>query len=199
MGITTTDRPCVLTGAALQSEARRLTIPGRSRMTADELRSAVAAAVIAEYRAACTAYARDEKGSGPRLRAADDSRLAAGIMLADIPTPDDCAPDHLLREGTVVHAERVSPLPPQRDPWNTPTATEPDQWESLDVYDTSGEACLCGTQVPTPECPITGKRDCRERGCELHYMSAPLRLAPWTSSNGKRKRNTTRRIRNRSI
>lgn len=27
-------------------------------------------------------------------------------------------------------------------------------------------------------CPVTGSNDCRDRGCELHYMSAPLRLAP---------------------
>lgn len=27
------------------------------------------------------------------------------------------------------------------------------------------------------ECPITGTRDCQSRQCELHYMSAPLRLA----------------------
>lgn len=27
------------------------------------------------------------------------------------------------------------------------------------------------------KCPITGARDCQSRQCELHYMSAPLRLA----------------------
>lgn len=34
-----------LKGAALRSEATRLNIPGRSRMTADELRTAIAATV----------------------------------------------------------------------------------------------------------------------------------------------------------
>lgn len=32
---------CTLTGAALTAEARRLAIPGRSRMSADELRQAI--------------------------------------------------------------------------------------------------------------------------------------------------------------
>lgn len=34
----------ILRGVALQNEARRLNIPGRSRMTADELRTAIEAA-----------------------------------------------------------------------------------------------------------------------------------------------------------
>lgn len=27
-------------------------------------------------------------------------------------------------------------------------------------------------------CPITQKLDCQDRDCELHYMDAPLNLAP---------------------
>lgn len=30
----------------------------------------------------------------------------------------------------------------------------------------------------TSTCQITGKKDCRDRNCELHYMDAPVRLAP---------------------
>ena len=35
----------------------------------------------------------------------------------------------------------------------------------------------CPDEAPEP-CPATGVVDCRSRDCELHYMSAPLRLAP---------------------
>lgn len=28
------------------------------------------------------------------------------------------------------------------------------------------------------KCPVTGRKNCRKRDCELHYMDAPLRLAP---------------------
>ena len=32
---------------------------------------------------------------------------------------------------------------------------------------------------PPEPCPMTGKVDCKDRECELHYMDAPLKLAPW--------------------
>jgi hypothetical protein len=45
---------------------------------------------------------------------------------------------------------------------------------------------LCKAEVPVTEqpthmdshCPVTGAADCKSRDCELHYMSAPIRLAP---------------------
>lgn len=33
-------------------------------------------------------------------------------------------------------------------------------------------------------CVITGRRDCKERNCELHYMDAPLKLAPDSGFDG---------------
>lgn len=41
---------CMLTGSALRSEATRLAIPGRSRMSADELRAAITAATTPRVR-----------------------------------------------------------------------------------------------------------------------------------------------------
>lgn len=32
--------------------------------------------------------------------------------------------------------------------------------------------------VQTEKCPVTGKTNCKSRKCELHYMDAPLKLAP---------------------
>ena len=96
----------VLRGTALTARARELSIPGRSRMSADELRAAIDAV--------------------------------------------------------------SAPVPPQ--------------------------VPIVQVKINTVKggCPITGATDCASRQCELHYMSAPLRLAPFRTRNGKRKPSRTR-------
>lgn len=44
------------------------------------------------------------------------------------------------------------------------------------------------TAISRETCPVTGDADCTDRACELHYMRAPIRFAPWTSPRGKHKR-----------